>query len=354
MERTVGEYKFTIKNFEIEDIYEENEELIEKKVKFELKGLPTDFINAIRRVATDELPVYAFSVESSNIETSEEELIHSFLIQRIECIPIRYNIDFEDNPPVFMIDVVNNSSENKTIYSRDIKISKGKLNETIFSGNHILATITGKKKLRVKDIVLEKNISSIQTKYNTIVQAHYNHLDIPEYSFEETHLPGGKYAHTSGYTISSAISNPKHHLFECIAVSVAQDFDVYYIFISICNNIRDRFMYILNYLESDMTQPLVNISYISYKATNGQYTGILTVENETWTTVNILKKILDDHIDGIMNREVLPDIHTNKFNIKISSKEDNITDILKKILMIAIEIFEKLFDIFTELSKKHE
>jgi len=320
-------------------------------ISMELKGIPTAYINAFRRVSIDEITNYALQVpiDMDWKDTTDEFMLPQFVIQRISLIPLKPNIGSDYNKILFNLIVENTDTSVISVYSKDLKLISGKLSEPIFNPTFKICILQPGCKISIRNIYIGSGIGKDNAAFQRVRCGAYKHLDIPQYSTEETHNLNGKMADFSGYKISSMLANPKHHVYTCTIPATNNDpEEIKTIFIEVCNNIKERLRYILSHIESTSISSNINselnnqgIEYSVYQLVDGIFEGILQINGETYTIGELIKKTIYDLIPDIINVNYVIILHDDKLRINIQYKE-HITSMLVKVLKYAISIYDSL------------
>lgn len=320
--------------------------LLNTYVTMEIKGIPTAYINAFRRTSIDELQGYALQVPIENDwkDTSDMFMLPQFVVQRISLIPLKNTLNIDINSIKYEL-VMENLSKTKPlpVYSKDLKLTSGKLSEPIFNPTFKICVLQPTQKISIKNIYIGSDTGKDNAAFQRVRLASYKHLDIKEYDRNETHAYGGKYVDYSGYAESSMKSDPRHHLYTCVVPSTTNNkAEVISIFIDVCINIKKRLQFILSHIESkDISSTSQGIEYSVYQLIEGTYECILQIANETYTIGELIKRTVYDLTPDIINIKYVILSHENSLKLTIQYKE-HITKILKKALNVAIATFDSL------------
>ena len=166
----------------------------------------------------------------------------------------------------------------------------------------------------------------------------YKHLDIEEYSKEETHQSDGEMVNASGYKVSSLVANPRHHLMSMMFITVADSSEISGIFVDICDNIISRLRLILLSVEKITAnlRPINGIQFTILETADGLERGILIIPGETNTISNLITRAVNDNIPDISSITGL--VYENKAEIVIQHTE-NVTSILTDAIQYCLFIF---------------
>ena len=332
--------------------------LATSKVEFEIKGVSTSIINGIRRVITDEMIGHYLQLSEDSISplTTDKFADHQFINSRLSTIPLRYLI----SPTIvkklrLSIDITNTSSEQLFIHSGDLIIEedissssnkqKMDLNYPIFNPTFILFSVQPGKRVVINNIYITSGLGKDFAGANIACNARYKHLDIEEYTKEETHSDEGLMKNFSGYKISSLVATPKHHLFSAIIPATGIDeSEINNILIAVCDNIISRLRLISTSIEkinsiNGNINTTNSIQFTILDTTMGLEKGILIIPNETYTIGTMLSRAIYDIIPDIAIVTSL--VYENKVELVIQHTE-NVTGILRDAIQYCITIFNTI------------
>jgi DNA-directed RNA polymerase subunit L len=102
-------------------------------IKFTLSGLNVSLANAVRRTIQDNIPVYAFNIDSCKVDINTGRLHNEILKHRLQCIPIHAKVIVDDwlfdradnnifEKYVMELDVQNTSEQTIYVTTADFKI----------------------------------------------------------------------------------------------------------------------------------------------------------------------------------------------------------------------------------------
>jgi DNA-directed RNA polymerase subunit L len=313
-------------------------------VSIEIKNVSVAFINAFRRISIDELQGHSLQISTDGEwMCNDEYILPQFLNQRISLVPLKSSIGNDYNSIKFELIADNTTYELKTLYTKDLVVTSGKLTEPIFNPTFKLCTLMPGRKISIKNIYIGNGFGKYNACYQKVRCGAYKHLDIPEYDKKETHNQDGTQVDYSGYKISSMISNPQHHLYTCIIPATNKNMnEVMSIFIDVCNNAKDRLRHILYYIESHTNdQNDQDIKYTVIQLSEGTYEGIIYINNETYTIGELLKRTIFDLNPDIINVKYVILTHDDCLKFTIHYKE-HVTNILVKSLKYCINLFDVL------------
>jgi DNA-directed RNA polymerase subunit L len=310
MSSSVELISFTAKRKELD--IPETLPLLNTYVTMEIKGIPTEYINAIRRTSIDEIESYALQtpdVSSNSWDCNDKFILHSFVEQRIGLIRLKHNID-EYTSIRYNLNVENNTTSIMKVYSKDLKLVSGKVNGYLFNPTYEICILQPSTYIIINDIFITVGIGKNNAKYQKACNAFYTHLDIEQYSHDETHSKNGSQSSKSGYKESCMLASPKHHLYVAtIPATSGEKNEITNIYINICNNITHRLRKILSCIDSPTkdSSNTFGIEYNVYQISDGNYEGVIIINNETATIGNLIKKTLHD---------LVPDLNVNFCNIE--------------------------------------
>jgi len=124
--------------------------LVKKGIQFELLNSNEAFANAIRRIFNDELLVKCLHTNIFDIHTDDKYILHDTIIERLNTISIKQDIDPD---LIFQLNVINNTNDIIKIYTKDIINKKNKNDKTIyFNPNILICTLKPNKYLNINNI----------------------------------------------------------------------------------------------------------------------------------------------------------------------------------------------------------
>jgi DNA-directed RNA polymerase subunit L len=276
-------------------------------VKMEIKGVPTAVANSLRRVLCDEMRGRCLIASKAPTTTGSSDpfMMDQFVQNRISMIALRARISDEIIRNVrFAIDVRNDTTSVMTVFSGDLKVTAGRLNEPIFDPTYEIAIVQPGQVYRVEDIHIEEGYGRDFAAYQVCVQTFLRHLDLREVPKTATHSADGAACDMSGYEESSLVANPRHHVVG-FTVSVvpkgdAGIDDVKTVLIDACKNIKERIQLVQGALASvqhetktsstSSTSSGGGVSFTLIDLESGLSEGILKVRGETHTIGNLLAR----------------------------------------------------------------
>lgn len=329
----------TVNHIDIEDL-----PLGRAVVTMELKNFPTAYVNALRRTLTDEMIGYSLQLSTNNTDfkTTDNFLLLDFINERIILIPIKPLLTKQQQSSIFSLYVNNNTSDVIEVTAEDL-VCKG--SGLLFNPSNVICTLNPGCMLSIDNISISSGMG--HARYNRVFNARYEILDIKQYDRKETHLPTGSQASKSGFTVSSLVADPQHFRlrFEVAAVEKVEN-EITSLIKDACVRIKERVTVIKSYLEAVDKAKLGNtISYsVVQSQEHGLYIGELTIQNETDTIGELLKKTI--YMRGC--ESVTHRVSSHEKELKIVIKHNESID---KILKIAIvDIIETFTSLITQLS----
>lgn len=278
--------------------------LMMAKVEIEIKGVPTAVVNALRRVAVDEMPGHALQLPPDGLdtgETTEEFMLHEFVGKRISLLPLRYRIPAEVVEGLRLgLDVSNKGTAPLYVYAGDLTISGAELTEHLFNPTTKLAFVSPGKRLVLRDIRIATGYGRDNGVFQVARRGAYTHLDIPQYTDAEMREEGGPAVDHSGYKASSMVADPRHHLLTAyIPATPADATEARAVFVDACTIVKDRLRLIKTATETPKSTEAASgklargIQYTVVKLSAqaaGLNEGILQVPNETHTIGELLRR----------------------------------------------------------------
>jgi hypothetical protein len=313
-------------------------------VEFEAKGVNVAIINGFRRTITDEISNNALEVSPTGFNfalTTDKFILYEFVIKRISLIPLKLKISPKIVGNLVMrLDVYNDTTDIKYVYSGDMEIVKGDLKDEIFNPTFIIAQLNPGTRLVVDDIKIVSGIGRNHAKFMMARRAIYEHLDIEQYSKEETHNPGGKAVSFSGYKQSCLVANPKHHRFTSIFAATSENLDeINSVLIDTCENIKNRLRRVLSAMIGK--DGFDNITYTEVKLNNNTSEGIIGMFDETFTISEIIKRSVYELFPNIINIGARNIKHDTKIEIRIVA-DGNIVNMVKTAIEYTINLIDAM------------
>lgn len=320
-------------------------------VTIEISGIPTAYINGIRRVGTDEMKGYALNVKPGGFKidlTTDPFMLPPYVEGRISLIRLSARAGMDKLR--FKLDVTNNGATQMGVYAGDLEIVEGSLPIPIFNPTTKIAFIQPGKRIVIHDIYVSDGYGRENSIYNVLCRASYSHLDIPQYSDDDMRKENGVAADWSGYKVSSLVANPLHHLLSATIPATSSNKDmVYIIFIDICTNIIERLRLANTAIETASNGiPHREAQYTVVKLNSGISEGILRMIGETYTIGELIRRTVYDLNPNIVNVSYTIISHENNLNLSVRHT-DNVTKILIDAIQHIIDTFEKIKYDFTQL-----
>ncbi len=313
-------------------------------VELEVKNISLAFINAIRRVITDEMLGYALTVDFScfdTVKTTDVFMLPQFVNQRIELMPLKPTVYKEDIKNLeFKLDKENKTTSIMSVYSGDLTIVKGKLSQTIFNPTFKICILQPNKRIVINNIKITSGYGRNNAKYMVARCGTYHHLDIPMYSDDEINKQDGVAHDLSGYKISCMVSDPRHHLLSFTIPACSNINEIKPIIVMAFINIKDRLNNVLQAISD--TQSKCNITYNVIKV-EGVNEGNLQILGETHTIGELLKRSVYDFDKDIsyVAYNIVPHENRLNFTIRCNSDVNNIFKSTIKQLITTLDNMQK-------------
>jgi DNA-directed RNA polymerase subunit L len=284
--------------------------------------------------------------------TTDGFMLPQFVNQRLALIPLRAQIPADvTNRLRLRLDVTNRTASTLAVYAGDLEVTEGAMPEPLFNPTFKLAFLQPGKRLVINGIHISTGYGRDNGAYLVARNARYRHLDLPEYSVEETHAAGGVAADASGYKVSSLAANPRHHLLSATLAATAADLgEVRAVFADACANVKDRLRLIANTVErrpeasADVGAGFAGhrgVQYTVVQLEAGLSEGILQVPGETHTIGELLKRAVFELTPDIANVSYIVVSHENRLVLSLRHTED-ITRILLGAIRHSIAVFDTL------------
>lgn len=292
-------------------------------VSFEMKGVSTNFSNALRRVAIDEVPHFSLDVE--DIYTDDGSIFPKQVEIGIHSIGVGQNIDPQViSKAIFSLDVTNKNAHSIWIYSCDL-VSNIKM-DPIFNKTIPLCELSANCTLRIPKIVIKSGLGIEDARYNASCSGVSMPMDnppIPNYDGPD-----------SGLSIPSMEAMSTHYMIKT-TIPATQDAmnDAIDLFVASCKVIQRRLLNIVTAINNE------NSSSISYLRNGNNCT--IKIPNETHTIGTIVREstFLECESSAVGGKSKLESI-----SYKIAQHEDNMMTIK---MSVKKECSEEIIDILT-------
>lgn len=321
-------------------------------VEIELKGVPTAYVNALRRAVTDEMPGRALAVPPGGFDTeatTETFMLPQFVNGRISCLRLRPQIPAETVANLRLaLDVSNDTASVKSVYAGDLT---GGGPEPLFNPTTVLAELQPGKRIVIRGIYISTGYGRDNGVYNVACRAAYTHLDLPTHDDAEVRgrrdadaAWSGSAADWSGYKVSSLVADPRHHLLTAvIPATTANAAEVRAVFADACANVVERLRLIATAVDrGEGGGAHRGVQYTVVALEGGLTEGILDVPGETHTIGELLKRATFETAPDIASIAYRIVSHENRLNFTLRHAGGDVTQILKRAIKEAIEIFNAI------------
>lgn len=265
------------------------------RVHIEISGVSTAVVNAIRRASMDEIVGKCLEVKVSATEsgTTDPFNFDEYVASRVSLIPLRLRISRNVIDNVKMsVHAENKKMENLSVLTGDIRFSGEKISEIIFNPTTTIATVKPGQSLHIKEIAITEGTGKEHAKYQMAKNATIEHLDLEQYSTENTHPMNAKYADMCKYKKSTMIAKPKHHRLSYSVSAIGKDLTEALIpAIAACANILERLERILKCIQDSDDEKVASESTARFNVSedkDGHLLATLIIENETHTIGHLL------------------------------------------------------------------
>ncbi len=319
-------------------------------VTIEIKGVPVAVVNALRRVAIDEMPGRALHLPLEGFDTeqsTEKFMLHEYIGRQIGLLPLRYHIPVEVVDKLRLgLDVTNRGTKPLNVYAGDFEITGGEMPEPLFNPTTRLGFIEPGKRLVLRDVRIETGYGRDDGKFQVARNGAYSHLDLPQHTDAEMRLKGGVAVDKSGYKVSCMVANPRHHrLTASIPAVPADTTEARAVFVDACVVIKDRLRLIKTaverYGEAAMERDAVHrkIQYTVVQLGDGRYEALLQVPNETHTIGELLRRVVFELEPGVSNVSYVAAEGRMALTLRHS---DDVTGLLTRAITRSMEIFDDI------------
>ena len=319
-------------------------------VEIEIKGVPVAVVNALRRVAIDEMLGHALylPLEDSTTPnpTTEKFMLHEYIGRQVGHLPLRYHIPTEVVDKLrLQLDKTNKGTKPLNVYAGDLEIVAGEMPEPLFNPTTRLGSIEPGKRLVLRDIRIETGYGRDDSKFQVARRGAYRHLDIPQYTDEEMRQKGGAAVDESGYKVSCMVADPRHHvLTACLPAVPADPTEVHTVFTDACVAIKDRLRLIKTAIErhgetASERSAQRGIQYTVVQLGDERYEALLQVPNETHTIGELLRRIVFELEPNVSNVSYV--VAERRMVLTLRHSED-VTGLLLKAITHSVGIFDDL------------
>ena len=276
-----------------------------------LDNVDVSVFNALRRTLRDEMIGNCLTFDHADFvfDTLTDLFMadEDFIRGRIRNIKLIPHLSKEMIKTLrFSLNVHNTTDEVKTVYTKDLIVTGGKLTHAIFNPTHELAFIQPGKTLHIKNIYIESGKGINDAVFNNTCRNAGKPLDIEEHPDEEIRGENGKYRVASGFKQSTLISNPKKFRLNFYVPATLDNNGKTSLMVMIdaCNNITSRLQYIQRNIEEYQVdnQSTDVITFISTEVVIGgtpMQKYVISVKNETDTIGNLLARTIVDMVPDI-------------------------------------------------------
>ncbi len=321
--------------------------LAQADVEIEIDGVPTAVVNALRRVATDEMPGVCLDVGPGGFDfasTTDPFQSESYVVGRLRLIPLVPGIPAEQAETLRLrLDMTNETTADLSIYSGDLEVVAGAMPEPLFNPTYKITTLGAGKRIVMNDIRITTGYGHEHGAYIVACRAAFKHLDLEEHPHDETHKPGGAAVDLSGYKLSCLVADPRHHLFTASLPATGPNLaDIRTVFADACANIKERLRAIAAAVAAYQAAGTSRgIQYTVIQLEGGLFEAVVLVPGETHTIGELLRRMVFEHVPEISNvaYSIVP--HENRLKLSMRHVED-ITDTFAEVIQSTIRVFDTL------------
>ena len=324
-------------------------------LEFELKGARAAYGNGIRRVLTDELQWRALNFDgliSANTDpTSDPMMFDQIVRSKITQIALRPQLEESTIKNVrFGLDVTNNTSTMRSIYSGDLHVSKGELRFPIFNPTFIIAKIQPGTSLKIDDIYISRGVGRENAIYQVGALSRIAPLDIPRYPKSETHTADGAHRDESGFTVSTLVAVPKHFTVRVKIAATSDDPNIVRsIAVDACISIKERLNKAAAFLERLIGSGKAagnvaenSISYQEGRQTSGEVQAVLHLEGESDTIGNLLKTGLYECHPEILFNDYTCITHERKVSWIVRISSGSVAEYMVRGIHRTIQVYDQI------------
>jgi DNA-directed RNA polymerase subunit L len=324
--------------------------LAEAYVEIEIRGVPTAYVNALRRTVTDEMPGRALQVPVDGFDTtlSTDPFMTPHFVNnmRIHLIPLTSQIpaDIVSNLRL-ALDVTNRTAAPLGVYAGDMVVTAGKMPEPLFNPTFKIAFIQPGKRIVVSNIYIANGYGRASGPFMIARRAAYRHLDIEQYSDADMRNEGGAAVDGSGYKISCLVADPRHHVLTATLPATSTNLAASRaVFADACGNIKERLRLIATTIERRAEAPSGGfghrgIQYTVVELKDELMEGVLHVPGETHTIGEALRRAVHERTPDIDYVAYSIVKHENRMTFTLRHVDD-VTVVLKDAVRHLIDTFE--------------
>ena len=285
-------------------------------VEIEIKGVPTAVVNALRRVAMDEMPGRILRVPEGGFDTvatTERVFLPQFVEGRISNIALRPQIADDVVAKLRLkLDVHNPSASNLTVYARDLEAAEGEMpSPPLFNPTTAIAVLEPGKRMVIRGIHISTGRGCDDGRYNVACRGVCRPLDLEQHGDAEMREEGGAACDLSGFKVSSLVANPRHHLVTASIPAATENLaEVRATFADACANIKERLRVIAAAIDHRAGAPaagapaagaLRGVQYTVIELEGGLHEGNLQVPGETHTIGGLLRRTVFELAPDVSN-----------------------------------------------------
>jgi DNA-directed RNA polymerase subunit L len=325
--------------------------LAEAYVEIEIRGVPTAYMNALRRTVTDEMPGRALQVPVNGFDanlTTDPFMLPHFVNVRIQMLPLSSQIpsDIVSNLRL-SLDVTNRTAAPLSVYSGDLVVTAGKMPEPLFNPTFKLAFLQPGKRIVITNIRIGTGYGRDNGAFIVARRGAYRHLDIEQFSDADMRLEGGVAVDSSGYKVSCLVANPRHHVLTATLAATRSNLAASRaVFADACGNIKERLRLIATTIERRAEVPSGGfghrgIQYTVVELKDELTEGILHVPGETHTIGEALRRTVYELTPDIANVAYSIVAHENRMTFTLRHVDD-VTSILQDAVRHLIDTFDTI------------
>lgn len=321
--------------------------LVESRVRVHIAGVPTSFVNGIRRAATDEILGYALKVPEDGVRTdltTDPYMLPQFVNQRIELLPLNQVAAAKAAATGrrFELNARNATATTLVVYANELREIGPAGGELLFNKTFELAELQPGKCLVIENIAIAAGRGREHAMFQVATCGAYTHLDIAQYSDDEMRLESGAAADLSGYKESCLVSNPRsHELRFVLQATVAESAKAAAtsVLVAAAENIRARLRSVAQAVEGGAAAD-GPVQYALNALDSGLSEGIVRAPGETHTVGELLRRAIFDSAPDLAYADYSISEHENMLTLRLHVSGDPSVVILEAIKMATAALDE--------------
>jgi hypothetical protein len=320
--------------------------LVESRIRVHVAGVPTPFVNGLRRAATDEILGYALKVpeDGGSDLTTDPYMLPQFVNQRIELLPLNQVAAAKAAAAGrrFELNARNAGATTLVVYASEMREIGPAGGEPLFNQTFELAELQPGKCLVIENIAIAAGRGREHAMFQVATCGAYTHLDIAQHSDDEMRLESGVAADLSGYKESCLVSNPRsHELRFVLQATVAENAKAAAtsVLVAAAENIRARLRAVAQAVEGGAAAD-GPVQYALNALDSGLSEGIVRAPGETHTVGELLRRAIFDLAPDLAYADYSISEHENMLTLRLHVSGDPGAVILEAIKMATAALDE--------------